>query len=120
MSVSDRMIHRLSVERAASGAEDDYGQPAQTWSSVGSTPAYVVEKSAREVALLSQGGAVIGTLTIGMPIGTDVTEADRLHHDPTACSVAVNDLADVLYELTAVRDASGAGIFLRCDAEEIH
>jgi len=119
MSVEDRMNHTLAVERLTEGAENDYGEPTQTWTATSSTAAYVVEKSAHEVALLSQGGAVIGAWTIGMPIGTDVTPADRLHHDPATCTVAVNDLADVRYQLTAVRDASGAGIFLRCDASEV-
>lgn len=119
MSVNDRMIHTLSIERASAGAPDEWGQPTQVWTAIASTAAYVVTKSAREVALLSQGGAVVSAITIGVPIGTDVTPADRLHHDPAVCTVAVNDLADVRYQLTAVRDASGAGIYLRCDATEI-
>ncbi len=119
MSISARMIHTISIERATAGAPDEYGQPTQTWASIGNVPAFVVTKSAREVALLSQGGAVIGVMSIGVPIGTDVTPADRLRHDPAACKVAVNDLPDVRYQLTAVRDASGAGIYLRCDATEI-
>jgi head-tail adaptor len=119
MSVEARMIHRLTIERATAGTEDAWGNPAQSWAAVGTTRAYVVHKSAKEVALLSEGGAVVSELTIGMPIGTDVTPADRLHHDPAVCSVAANDLTDVYFQLTAVRDASGAGIFLRCDAGEV-
>jgi head-tail adaptor len=120
MSVEARMVHRLSVERATAGAADDYGQPAQAWAaSASAVPANIVAKSAHEVALLSQGGAVVSAMTIHLPIGTDITPADRLHHDPAACPVSANDVGDVLYQLTAVRDASGAGIFLRCDATEV-
>ncbi len=119
MTITGRMIHTLAVERATAGAVDDYGQPTLTWASIGNVPGFVVTKTAREVALLSQGGAAVSTLTIGLPIGTDVKPADRLHHDPAACTVAVNDLADVRYQLSAVRDASGAGIYTRCDAEEV-
>jgi head-tail adaptor len=119
MSVEDRMIHTLSIERASAGAVDPYDQPTQIWTAIATTAAYVVEKSAREVALLSQGGAVIGAFTIGVPTGTDLSPADRLRHNPAACEVVFNDLAAALYQLTAVRDASGAGFFLRCDASEI-
>ena len=119
MSVDDRMIHTLAIERATAGALDDYGQPSQTWGAIATTRAFVITRSAIEVALLSQGGAVVSTIVIGVPIGTDLVPADRLHHVPAACTVAANDLPDVLYELTGVRDASGAGIYLRCDAVEV-
>jgi head-tail adaptor len=119
MTVDDRMIHSLAIERASAGASDDYGQPTQAWGSLATTRALIVTRSAIEVALLSQGGAVVSTVVIGVPIGTDLVPADRLHHVPAACTVAANDLPDVLYELTGVRDASGAGIYLRCDAVEI-
>ena len=119
MSVEQRMIHRLSIERATDGADNGYGEAAQSWAAVATVVAYVVAKSAKEMAALHQGGAIVSDLTIGMPIGTDVTPADRLHHDPATCPVAANDLGDVRYQLTAVRDASGAGIFLRCDASEV-
>jgi head-tail adaptor len=119
MSVDDRMIHILAVERASAGAPDDYGQPTQSWGATSTTRAFVVTRSAIEVALLSQGGAVVSTIVIGVPMGTGLTPADRLHHDPAACTVAANDLPDVLYELTGVRDASAAGIYLRCDAAEV-
>ena len=110
------MIHRLAIERATAGALDDYGQPSQTWGTVATVPAFVVTKSAKEVALLSQGGAVVSAITIGVPIGTDLDPADRLHHDPAVCPVADNDLPDRSYQLQGVRDASGAGIYLRADA----
>ena len=119
MSVDDRMIHTLAIERSSAGTPDDLGQSTQVWGAIATTRAFVVTKSAHEVALLSQGGAVVSAITIGVPIGTDLVPADRLHHVPAACTVAANDLPDVLYELTDVRDASGAGIYLRCDATEI-
>jgi hypothetical protein len=119
MSVDDRMIHTLAIERPSAGAPDDYGQPSQTWGAIATTRAFVITRSAIEVALLSQGGAVVSTIVVGVPIGTDLVPADRLHHAPAACTVAANDLPDVLYELTGVRDASGAGIYLRCDAVEV-
>lgn len=119
MSVTDRMIHRIAIERATAGTVDDYGQPTQTWGTASTVPAFIVTKSAKEVALLSQGGAVVSAITIGVPIGTDLDPADRLHHDPAVCPVVGNDLPDRLYQTSAVRDASGAGIYLRADASEV-
>ncbi len=126
MSVDDRMIHTLAIERPGVARDgngdpilDGYGQPTQAWVAIATTHAFIATRSAIEVALLSQGGAVVSTISIGVPIGTDLVPADRLHHDPAACTVAENDLPDVLYELIGVRDASGAGIYLRCDAVEV-
>jgi head-tail adaptor len=113
------MIHTLAVERAVAGPLDEYGQPTLTWPTIAMVSAFVTTKSEYEVALQSQGGAVISTVTIGVSIGVDVVPADRLRHDPAICKVAVHDLPARLYELQGARDASGAGIYLRCAATEI-
>lgn len=123
-TVEVRMVHRVVVERSGTiiagtppvPVLDDYHQPVQAWTAHAPVAAFIVEKSAREVALITQGGAVVSTLTIGLPAETDVTPADRLFHDDAVCPVVADDLGVHRYQLQNVRDAMGELIYLRCDA----
>lgn len=97
MSFADRLIHTLVIERATYGSPDDYGQPAQTWATLDTVPGLVMPKAAREVALVSQGGAEIGDHTIFMA-PRDITPADRVKLSPDDGRI---------FELTGVRNLIG-------------
>lgn len=123
-TVESRMVHRVAVERTSALVAgtpptpvlDDYSQPVVAWLAIATVPAFIVEKSAREVALLNQGGAVISTLTIGVPTETDLTTADRLHHDPANCPVVAGEIVERRFQIHNVRDAVSELLYLRCDA----
>ena len=62
MGIESRYLHTLVVKRmAATGALDDYGQPVMAETTVATVPGLIQPRSAREVALVSQGGAAIGS-----------------------------------------------------------
>lgn len=103
MSFDSRLIHTLVIERFASGTEDEYGQPSQTYSTLATVSGLVQPKSYREVALTSQAGAVVSTHTIFMR-PTDLQEADRIVY------------GGARYEVTGVRDAAGIGHHYEVDA----
>lgn len=102
MSFDSRLLHTLVIERATSGAEDDYGQPARTYATLATVAGLVQPKKYQEVALLSQAGAVVSTHTIYMR-PTDLQEADRILY------------GGARYEVTGVRDAAGIGHHLEID-----
>jgi hypothetical protein len=67
MSFDDRLLHTLVVKRLApildgSGDPvlDDYGQPTSAPTTFDTVPGLIQPRTAREIALASQGGAVIG------------------------------------------------------------
>ena len=64
MSFESLLIHRLAVERATSGALDAYGQPARTYATLATFRGRIEPKSATEVRLLSQAGAVVSDHTL--------------------------------------------------------
>lgn len=107
MSFADRLRHSLVLERPVAGADDGYGQATQTWTAIRSLPGLVQPKTAREIALLSQAGAVVSEQTIYLLPG-DVRAADRIRFEPDDGR---------RYELTGVRDAAGLGHHLECDAK---
>jgi hypothetical protein len=106
MSFDSRLLHTLVIERATPGPEDDYGHASRTYSALATVPGLVQPKAYREVALTSQGGAVISTHTIFMR-PTDLQEADRILY------------GGHLYEITGVRDAAGLGHHYEVDAKLI-
>jgi hypothetical protein len=62
MSFDSRLLQRVTVKRmAATGAVDDYGQPVSVEVTVATAvPASIQPRSARELALASGAGPVIG------------------------------------------------------------
>lgn len=116
MSYSGRLIHTLSVVRQVNtGTKDDYGQPV-TSPSTRSVNGLPQPKRIREVAAIHQAGAPIGTWTIFLEMG-DVLEADAIDHLLATCPVPdANDLPDMHWEITGVRNAAGLGHHLEVDA----
>ena len=105
MSFDALLIHKLAVERATSGALDEYGQPARTYATLATFRGRIEPKSAREVAALSQGGAVVSDHTLRTR-PRDLRESDRIRFDPTDGR---------LFEITGIRDMAGARHHLTVD-----
>jgi head-tail adaptor len=103
------MIHTLAIERSTPGSEDDYGQPSQTYAVLATVQGLVQPKSYREVALTSQGGAVVSDHTIYLR-PTDLQEADRIRFEPDDGR---------RFEVYGVRDAAGLGHHLEVDARMV-
>lgn len=76
--MSGMFVHTIDVQRATSGAGDDYNQPGMTWATIATVKGLVEPKSSIEVAQLNQAGATVTDHSIFLPSTTDVREADRL------------------------------------------
>lgn len=98
-----RLIHTITVQRAAAGAVDDRGIPAQTWSTLATAQAWVQPKSSREMERLSQGGAVVSTHSIYVEPSSAVTPADRISFDGKT------------YQIDGIRDEAGLGHHFKLD-----
>jgi hypothetical protein len=109
-----RLLHVLTIERVVYGVEDDYGQAARTYATLATVKGLPQPKSLREQAAVHQAGSVIGDWTVFLN-PTDITEADRIVHDPAVCGHA-NDLPAGIFEPTGVRNAAGVGHHLEVDA----
>lgn len=97
MSFDALLRHTLVVKRnAATGTVDEYGQPVTVETTVATVAGRIEPKSAREVALLSQAGAVVSTHTgfLRPVAGLD-----------TGCWI---ESGGVRYDITGMPDAAGA------------
>ena len=62
MGIESRFLHTLVIKRLApTGTLDDYQQPVTAPTTFATVKGLIQPRSAREVALTSQGGAVIGS-----------------------------------------------------------
>ena len=97
MSLAARLIHTVEIWRPTFDESDldDRGQPAVHHALLATIAGLVQPKSVREVALISQAGAVIGDYTIYL-LPTDLTESDRIDH-------VVAGGGRESYELTGIR-----------------
>lgn len=121
MGIERFLNHRVSIVRdvavLAMGEPtlDDYGQPVRTSTTLASNvPAGIQPKSTAELAAISQAGVALSTHTIYL-LPRDVTTADQIVHDATACPVTV-DLPTATFQVRGVPDAVGAGHHLEVDA----
>jgi hypothetical protein len=103
-TIEARFRDRLVVERAGAVLDglgdvvlDDYGQPVLGWTAIATIDGLIVPKTSREVALQSQGGAVVNDHTVYVMPG-DVTAADRILRYGTS---------GPYYQVTGIRDALG-------------
>lgn len=118
MGLGHFLNHRVSIVRqVATGALDDYGQPVVAVTTLASdVPVGLQPKSVSEQARVSQAGAAIGKWTVFMR-PRDVTEADAIVHDASACPLAAGrDLNDGRFEITGVRMEAGVAHHLAIDA----
>lgn len=115
MSFADRLIHSLLIVRHTPTLDvdgnpvlDENGMPTTTDSTT-AVKGLVQPKDAREVALISQGGATVTDHTIYL-LPTDVTAADLITFDP-------DDGRQ--YQIIGVRDEAGIGHHLAVDARMV-
>jgi head-tail adaptor len=116
MSFHDRLFQTLVIERAGpvmapagllallTPVFDDYNQPEQTWATLATVPGLIQPKSVKEMALVSQEGAVIANHTIYLEV-IDVTPADRVKLSPDDGRI---------FEVTGVRNLMGHHLELDC------
>ena len=98
MGFDDRLRHSLTIRRnVPTGAVDDYGQPVTAETTVATVAGLIQPRSAREVALASQAGAVIGTHVGYMRPLVGLTTHDWIEH------------GGVRYDIVSVPDAAGLG-----------
>ena len=98
MSFDALLRHTLVVKRnAATGVLDDYGQPVTAETTVATVAGLVQPRSAREVALASQAGVVIGQHVGYLRALAGLTTADWL------------EVGGVRYDVVSIADAGGIG-----------
>ena len=108
MSFDDRLRHQLVVKRmVATGTLDDYGQPVAVEATIATVPGLVQPRRAREVALASQAGAVIGE---------HVGYVRAIAGLDTDCWLEVGG---VRYDLLSMPDAGGVGHHLELDLRRV-
>lgn len=114
MPFADRLIHALNVVRTEwdddPDARDDFGQPTAQEPTLTAVRGLVQPRSAKEVALMHQAGAVVSDHVIFLPV-MDLIGADAIEHDPDDGR---------RYEITGVREfAYGRSPHLEVDARMI-
>jgi len=98
MGIESRYLHTLVVKRlAATGTLDEYGQPVTAETTFATVKGLIQPRSAREVALVSQGGAVIGSHVGYTALLAGLTTADWIEH------------GGVRFDILSIPDAAGLG-----------
>jgi head-tail adaptor len=111
MSFTSLLRHTVEVRRRVAVLDaglptyDERGQPITALASKGTVRCRIEPLSAREVALLSQAGPVVGDHRLFMVAGTDVLESDQLVD------------GDRLFEVHRIDDLGGAGRYLELQAQ---
>lgn len=80
MTARSRMTQRTRVERLTPGAIDDSGNPSPgTWAEhIAALPCWLYGSAERE-SVTEEKTAVVTDLKALVPLGTDITEQDRLN-----------------------------------------
>lgn len=108
MAIQSRYLHSLVVKRMVpTGSLDGYGQPVSTEATVATVPGLVQPRSARELALASQAGVVVGE---------HAGYLDPLAALGTDCWIEV---AGVRYDVVAIYDAGGVGHHLELGLQRV-
>ena len=101
MGIASRLRHSCTIERAAHGARDEYGVPAESWTTLRTVRCWYQPASRKELTESSSGGALREDGVVFM-LPTDITEADRIVIDGTTYGIIdVHDAAgkDQHYEV---------------------
>jgi hypothetical protein len=108
MSIESRYRHTLVVKRmAATGAFDAYGQPVTVESTVATVVGLIQPRRAREVALASQAGVVLGE---------HAGYLDPLAGLGTDCWI---ERDGVRYDVLSIYDAGGTGHHLELGLAQV-
>lgn len=75
--LSSRLRHTVTIQRVTHGSRNDYGVPAETWSTLATVKGWLQPNNRTESDEASSGGAVNMTATLFL-MPTDITEADRV------------------------------------------
>jgi len=80
MSTRNRMMHRALVQRDTTATTDAYGQPdVPTWTThIPAQPCYFWEPSAQRGEQRGERNADLYSQRLLVPLGTDITEEDRI------------------------------------------
>lgn len=97
--------HRLVLERATPGAENDRGAAEQTWATAVEFWGWVQPMSIRELGDLTQAGAVVSDHKI-YTHQDGIEEADRIRHEPADGRI---------YQIDRVVPQAGLQPFYRID-----
>lgn len=103
MTARSRMIQRAKVERLSSPGTDDFGNPLPpTWSTHIASLAIWVHGSTEREAVTNETTAVVTDLRALVPLGSDVSESDRLNQVKDRAGNVIYDgilgIETVLYE----------------------
>ena len=81
MSTRQRMVHRTTIERNGNLAPDAYGQPdAPAWyPHITGQSCYFWEPSSQRGEQMNERNADIYSHRLLLPLGTDITEEDRIN-----------------------------------------
>jgi hypothetical protein len=108
MSFDDRLLHTLTVRRnVPTGSYDDYGQAVTAPWTVATVRGLIQPRSAREVALASQGGVTIGEHVGYLRVIPGLTAADWVEHD------------GVRFDIVTISDAGGIGHHLELGLRKV-
>jgi hypothetical protein len=120
VSFAALLDHKVHILRSIStGTEDDEGHQTTTNAVGQEFSAAIQPRSAREVALSTQDGAVIGTHVIYVEPRV-LTGGDVIIHDTVLCPKAdAVDMPDGRFEIVGIRNATGRGHHLEIDAQSI-
>jgi hypothetical protein len=108
VSFDDRLRHSLTIRRnVPTGALDDYGQPVTAETTITTVAGLIQPRSAREVALASQAGAVVGTHVGYIRPLAGLTTADWIEHD------------GVRFDILSMPDAAGLNHHLELGLRQV-
>lgn len=99
--------HSIALDGFGDPILDDYGQPTYSPAVLATVDGRIRPRSAREVPLSSQAGAVVSTHVADLRPVTGLT---------TACWI---ESGGIRYDITGIADAAGAGHHLQLDLRAV-
>jgi len=108
VSIQSRYLHTLVIKRlAATGAVDGYLQPVMAEVTFATVKGLIQPRSAREVALASQAGAVIGQHVGYIDPLPGLSTHDWIERD------------GVRFDIVSIADAGGVGHHLELGLQQV-
>lgn len=79
MSLAGLMTYTVTILRRSTSTQDEYGDPVSTYTTAGTTPAWIEQTGTRE-QLIGENRVLSDWLLI-LPVGTVLAPYDRILHD---------------------------------------